>query len=176
MVGVVASETVMKTIDILLQGEGLGEVQVISLPHDAGLILVLEEARRLGAPHGPDEEVFIFIQDEDKPLRHKDKLPRPVEGQPLSLHVHRRREIEVEVHYNGQSKSIALAPSRTIGWTKDHVAKKLFGMDRHDAAEHVLQLTGTHDRPDPDTHIGALAHHHRVAVDLVPLVRVEGEE
>jgi hypothetical protein len=49
-------------------------------------------------------------------------------------------------------------------------------MDPGDAAEHVLQLTGTADRPDADTHIGALAScpDCRLAFDLVPLKRVEG--
>ena len=42
--------------------------------------------------------------------------------------------------------------------------------------EHVLQIAGTHDRPTPSTHIGALVTHPncRIAFDLVANERVQG--
>jgi hypothetical protein len=44
-----------------------------------------------------------------------------------------------------------------------------------DASEHVLQITGTTDRPDPDVQIGALVSGCcELAFSLVPVKRVEG--
>jgi hypothetical protein len=165
----------VNTIDVLLQGEAIADIHLITLAHDAELIVVLEEAVRLrgGAIAEEAAAFLVFLQDEDEPLRHA-KLPRSKPGQPLCLHVHRCRKVKVDTSFNGQIKEVSLAPSRTVGATKTYVATKLFGMTPHDAAEHVLQIAGTDEQPDADTHIGALAEHCEVAFDLVPLVRVEG--
>lgn len=164
----------MSTIEILLQGEGIADIKLIALDHDAGLADLLEHAAK---HRGPIEEggatFLVFLQDEDAPLK-PGKLPRPKPGQPLCLHVHRCKSVKVAASFNGETKHIDLAPSRTVGAAKTLIATKLFGMSRHDAAEHVLQLAGTNERPDADTHIGTLARHCTVAFDLVPLVRVEG--
>lgn len=163
----------MKTIEILLQGEALPEVQLVVLPVDAGVAEVLAAAAELRGV-GHEGEFLLFAQDDDKLLRPGRPLPKPPAGQPLCLHVHRCTKIKVEVSFNGKVKAVEVAPGRTVGAVKTLAAVKLFGMDSHDAAEHVLQLAGTMDRPDADTHIGSLARHCRVAFDLVPLVRVEG--
>jgi hypothetical protein len=49
-------------------------------------------------------------------------------------------------------------------------------MTPQEAGEHVLQITGTKDRPDPGTHLGTLAAcpDCRLAFDLVPNERVNG--
>jgi hypothetical protein len=49
-------------------------------------------------------------------------------------------------------------------------------MTPEEAGEHVLQIAGTHDRPAPSTHLGALAAcpHCQVIFDLVPDQRVNG--
>ena len=36
-------------------------------------------------------------------------------------------------------------------------AATAFGMTEAEASEHVLQIAGTHSRPSPGTHVGALA-------------------
>lgn len=164
----------MKPIDILLQGEAIAEVQLITLGGDADLAALLAEAAKLrGVTEEADGEFLVFVQDEDAPLK-RGKLPRPKPGQPLCLHIHRCRKITVEVSFNGEVKTVDLAPSRTVGATKTYAAVKLFGMSKHDAAEHVLQIAGSTERPDADIHLGALARRCGVAFDLVPLVRVEG--
>lgn len=164
----------MKTIDILLQGEAIADVQLVTLDASADLDALLAAAAKLRGPIDGDEADFLaFLQDEDTPLK-RGKLPRPKPGQPLCIHVHRCGKIKVEAMFNGQVKKVELAPSRTVGAAKTYVAVKLFGMSKHDAAEHVLQLAGTTDRPDADTHLGSLARRCSVAFDLVPLIRVEG--
>ena len=49
-------------------------------------------------------------------------------------------------------------------------------MSKEEAGEHVLQISGTHERPNPGTHIGALrmVGCHTLAFDLVPDQRVNG--
>nr|WP_137677430.1 hypothetical protein [Parerythrobacter lutipelagi] len=163
----------MKTIDILLQGEGIDDVQLLSLPEDSDLAALLKAASGCHTEPTPEAGMLVFVQDEDKPLK-DGKLPRPKGGQPLCLHVHRCRKIAVSVNYNGVTKPAEFSPARTVGAVKTHVATKLFDLSKHDAAEHVLQLPGSKDRPDADTHVGSLASDCAVAFDLVPLVRVEG--
>src|SRR5690606_13283876 len=126
----------MKTIEILLQGEAIPEVQLVVLPHEAGIAELLAAAAELrGAGH--DGEFLVFVQDDDKPLKPSRRLPKPPVGQPLCLHVHRCIKINVEVSFNGKVKTVELAPGRTVGSVKTLAAVKLFGMDPHDAAEHV---------------------------------------
>lgn len=163
----------MKTLEILLQGEAIADVQLVVLPAEAGHAEVLAAAAELRAP-SHDGAFWLFVQDSDTPLHPGRPLPKPPHDGPLCLHVHRCKAITVEASFNGRTKEVELAPGRTVGATKTYVATKLFKMTEHDAAEHVLQLAGTAERPDTDTHIGALAKHCRVAFDLVPLVRVEG--
>jgi hypothetical protein len=59
-----------------------------------------------------------------------------------------------------------------------HWATEGFGMSPEDAGEHVLQLTGTAERPSPGTHLGVLAHcpECHVRFDLVPNERVNGAQ
>ncbi|RIV80354.1 hypothetical protein [Pelagerythrobacter aerophilus] len=163
----------MKTIDILLQGEGIDDVQLLSLPEGADLAALLKAANSCRIEPTAEAELLVFIQDEDKPVK-DGKLPRAKGGQPLCVHVHRCRKIAVSVTYNGVTKPAEFSPARTVGAVKTHVATKLFELSKQDAAEHVLQLTGSKDRPDADTHIGSLASDCAIAFDLVPLVRVEG--
>lgn len=163
----------MKTIDILLQGEGIDDVQLLTLPEGADVAALLEAANNCRTEPAGEAELLVFVQNENKPLK-AGKLPRPKGEQPLCLHVHRCRKIAVSVTYNGVTKPADFSPSRTVGAVKTHVATKLFELSKHDAAEHVLQLAGMKDRPDADTHIGSVASECAVAFDLVPLVRVEG--
>ena len=168
----------MKTIDILLQGEAIADVQLISVDEKGGVRAVQEAAERLRKDQGDstdgEGEFHVFVQDEDEPLRAGKPLPKPRPGAPLCLHVHRCRKIKVAAAFNGKTEEALFSPGRTVGSVKTHVAVKIFGMDRSDAAEHVLQISGTTERPDADTHVGSLARNCAVTFDLVPLVRVEG--
>ena len=49
-------------------------------------------------------------------------------------------------------------------------------MTGEEAGEHVLQIAGTKDRPDPGTHLGTIASCPacKIAFDLVPDERVNG--
>jgi hypothetical protein len=165
----------VKNTEILLQGEHIPDIQVVDLGPGKGVKDVLAAAakHRGGEAEG---EYFVFIEESDEPLNDGDQLPERDDGHPVRLHVHRCRRIEVAVTFNGVTKEHGFGPGTPIAAVKKWAAIVAFGMDPGDAAEHVLQLAGTTDRPEPDTHIGTLATCPRcqLAFDLVPLKRVEG--
>jgi len=165
----------VKEIEILLQGEHIPDIQLVTLERGKKVRDLLAAAAR----HRREEaegDFHVFAEDSDEPLKDGDELPERDDGQPVHLHVHRCRHIEVAVTFNGVTEEHRFGPGTPIAAVKKWAAIKAFGMDPGDAAEHVLQLAGTTDRPEPDTHIGALATcpDCRLAFDLVPLKRVEG--
>lgn len=165
----------MKNIEILLQGESIPDIQVVKLDHGRGVKDVLAAAAKHRVAE-VDGEFHVFTEESDEPLNHDDKLPEPKDSQPVRLHVHRCRRITVMVTFNGVTKTHSFGPGTPVATVKTWAAVKAFGMDPSDAAEHVLQLAGTTERPELDTHIGTLVTSPdcRLAFDLVPLKRVEG--
>jgi hypothetical protein len=95
---------------------------------------------------------------------------------PLKLHVTRCRHVEVSVRFNGETAKRRFPPSATIGRVHHWAARRKFDLSPRDAAEHVLQIHGTHKRPDRDVHVGSLTVGKVCSVefDLVPRKRVEG--
>ena len=165
----------MKNIEILLQGESIPDIQLVRLDQDTtvkDLIAVTAKYRK--CEHSGD--FLVFAEDSDDPLAPDDMLPKGSVGQPVKLHVHRCCQIKLIVSFNGTAKEHNFGSSKTVATVKTWMAVKVFGMSQSDAAEHVLQITGTTDRPEPDTHIGSLATHSRCRLefDLVPHKRVEG--
>ena len=167
----------MTKIDILLQGEAIADIELIAVPEGTTFGALLAEAAKRRTASDADEVAFlIFLEDEDEPIDPKRRIGRHAAGRPHRVHVHRCRRIEVRTTFNGETKAATFAPGTTVGAAKRKIAQGLFDMDPKDAAEHVLQLAGTAERPEPDTHLGALVTKQRCAIDfdLVPLTRVEG--
>lgn len=165
----------MKNIEIFLQGEHIPDIQLVALDRDKVVKEVLAAAARFRKCE-TEGDFHVFAEDCDEPLAPDKQLPESKDGQPVRLHVHRCLRIEVTVIFNGMSKKHSFGPGNTIAMVKKWAAIKAFGMDRADAAEHVLQLAGTTERPEPDTHIGSLVScpDCSLTFDLVPLKRVEG--
>lgn len=165
----------MKSIEILLQGERIPDIQLVEIDSAKGVQEVLAAAVKCRTSE-VEGDFYVFVEDGDEPLKQDDPLPKGKDGEPVRLHVHRCHRIEVGVTFNGVTKEHSFGPGTTIAAVKRWAAIKAFGMNPADAAEHVLQLAGTTDRPEPDTHIGSLATcpECRIAFDLVPLKRVEG--
>jgi hypothetical protein len=165
----------MNRIEILLQGEGFTEIEVIRL--EAGMV-VREVLHAAGAccKMPPADELRVFAEDEDEPLELDHPLPGHQPGKPLRLHVHRCHRVTVTVAFNGESETRPFGPARTIEAIRKWAALVAFKLAPTDAAEHVLQVAGTTNRPDPDTHVGALVSCPDCLIhfDLVPLKRVEG--
>lgn len=165
----------MNAIQVLLQGECIPDIQVVELGVDDTAKDLLEAAAkcRTGAIKG---EFLVFVEGGDEPIAEVDKLPENKDRQPVPLHVHRCRKVLVTVTFNGLSKGHEFSPARTMADVKKFAAVREFGMKPADAAEHVLQFSGSAERPEPETHVGALVTcpDCRIAFDLVPHKRVEG--
>lgn len=165
----------MKKTEVLLQGEGIPDIQIVKLSRGKRVkdLLAAAAAHRSGKFDG---EFNVFVEDCEEPVTADEALPTAAPGKPMRLHVHRCRRVEVTVTFNGVTKEHRFGPGATVAAVKKWAAIAAFGMDPGDAAEHVLQIAGSTDRPEPDTHIGALVAcpDCLVKFDLVPLKRVEG--
>ena len=163
----------MKTIDVFYQGEGLGEVKHLEI--ETGATFAVLKAR-LAEKHGCGLDILVFLEDEDDPIADLAKVAEHAKPQGLKVHLHRLRQVKVTVTFNGKTVEHHFCPSGTVARVKRWAAEKEFGMSADEAGEHVLQIAGTHDRPSPGTHVGALDDDKArvVAFDLVPDERVQG--
>lgn len=165
----------MKAIEVLLQGECIPDIQLVEISGDE----TVEDLLKVAAKFQPAEiegEFFVFLEGSAEPIALGQKLPRPDDGNPVPIHVHRCRRILVTVTFNGVKKGHEVAPSSTVADVKKFVAVREFDMKPVDAAEHVLQFPSSGERPEPETHIGALVScpDCHISLDLVPHKRVEG--
>jgi hypothetical protein len=163
----------MKFIDLFYQGEGIGEIAHIEFDADATFaVLKARLVEKHGVPHG----AFLFLEDEDEPLDEDILIRDRATAKGLKVHIHRCRHVEVTVTFNGETVERRFSPSATVARVKRWAAADKFGMSEEEAGEHVLQIAGTHDRPAPGTHIGALTDGKvcGLAFDLVPDERVNG--
>jgi hypothetical protein len=158
-------------VNVFLQSELLRDIEVVEIESDAGQAK-LHEACLLKLGEGSGEEFFLFVEDEDDE-RSFEKLPHIPEG--LRVHLHRLKGVDVIVRYAGRDVCRSFRPSTTIGRVKRWATQEL-SIAPTDATEMMLQVHGTDNRPDADTHIGTLveAPQHRVVFDLVPSPRVNG--
>ena len=165
----------MNAIQVLLQGECIPDIQVVELGVDDTDEDLLEAAAKFRS-EAVEGEFLVFVEGGDEPIADGEKLPENKDRQPVPLHVHRCRRVVVTVTFNGQSKGHEFSPAKTVADVKKFVAIREFGMKPADAAEHVLQFPGSGERPEPETHVGALVScpDCRIAFDLVPHKRVEG--
>ena len=163
----------MKSIDLFCQGEGVGEIVHIELPLDATFAVLKS---RLTEEYRIPDDALLFIEDEDDPVDESVLVKDRATAMGLKVHIHRLRHIKVTVMFNGKTVECHFPPSATVARVKRWAAEKEFGMSEEEAGEHVLQIAGTHDRPAPGTHIGALTNEKAdsLSFDLVPDERVNG--
>lgn len=160
------------TTTIFIQVQGNRGLIEAALPEEA----TQQDLRRALAEAGVafDDAALIFIDEDEDPLERDH-------GEPLRLkrgcrvHVSRCRKIKVTGHYVEQTAERSFAPGTRLKQVKAW-AIKTFKLDRHDAAEHVLQLCNSTDRPPTDTPLHELTQAPACSVcfDLVPETRVEG--
>ena len=163
----------MNAIDIFYQGEGLREIEHIEVDadHNFGAVKAL-----LVEKHGFHSDVLIFLEDTDEPVEEILIIRDHTGPAGVKAHIHRCRQVETAVAFNGETVRHPFGPGTTIARVKKWAAEHKFGMNAEEASEHVLQITGTHERPAPGTHLGSLATHThcRISFDLVPDQRVNG--
>jgi hypothetical protein len=163
----------MKTIDLFYQGDGLSEIEHLEVAANAS---AADLKARLVEKHGCAADTLLFLEDEDEPLDDLQLAKAREAGKGLKLHLNRCRQIAVSVFFNGETVDRKFAPGATVARVKRWAAQRKFGMTDEEAGEHVLQIAGTHERPAPGTHIGAIAQRKTCAVafDLVADERVNG--
>jgi len=169
----------VKNIKIVLQCEGAAEVLVSDVE---GELTVGEALAALGAKDVGQGGQWVFAEDCDGPV----DLHTPVQAlvpcksdgsaAPVRMHQGRCQRVTVNVIFNGVTKSRDFPPVTRVAHVHQWATHNAFDMSPRDAAEHVLELVGSDDRPDPDTQIGTLTSGAlcAVAFDLVPFKRVEG--
>lgn len=163
----------MTAIDIFYQHEGIPEVDHIEV--DAGVTFAAIKTLLI-SKHGFGDEVLIFLENGAGPIPEQEPAGKHAESGRIRAHIHRCRHVEVSVAFNGETVDHRFGPGTTVAHVKHWGAERKFGMTHEEATEHVLQIAGTHDRPPPGTHLGALAMcpHCHVAFDLVPDQRING--
>lgn len=122
-----------------------------------------------------DGDTHVFVDDDDEPLQLKGRAVLERIRRGCRLHIVKCRKVKVAVNFLDKTEEKAFAPGARVKKVKAWAVKQ-FGLDGNDAAEHVLQLCGTTDRPGSDTPLHALTRHGACTVcfDLVPEKRVEG--
>jgi hypothetical protein len=163
----------MSSIDVFYQGEGIREIEHFEASPEhsfaAVKIAIIEK-------HGLDKETRIYLEDREEPVDESHLLGQHAGQAGIKAHLHRCRHVEVSVSFNGETVDHRFGPGTTVARVKTWAAEHRFGMTPQEAGEHVLQIAGTKDRPDPGTHVGTLASCPacKVAFDLVPNERVNG--
>lgn len=163
----------MSTIALFVQVHGKPGLHELELAEAATLGELHAALEKLGIK--VDAETFVFIDEAEQHEsgHHGDRLPRLKHG--CRIHVSRCKQIETTVHYLDKTAKHRFAPGTRVRAVKAWAAQH-FEVSPKDAAEHVLQLCGSTERPSSDTPLHQLVHGHDCAVcfDFVPEKRVEG--
>jgi hypothetical protein len=159
-------------VQVFLQSELLRDIEVLELPRDTSP-KGLRDACIAKLPQELDAKEFhLFVEDDDDE-QPAEKLKQIPEG--LRVHLHRLKGIDVTVRYGGRDVRRTFRPSATVGRIKRWSTHEL-GIAPSDAAELMLQISGTENRPDADTHVGSLVQlpARSISFDLVPSPRING--
>lgn len=162
----------MTTI-VFIQVHGQPALTEMQLGENATFEQLEDQLRTIGVDL--DRDTLIFLDEEDEPLDRKRHKSLPPIKQGCRIQVTKCRKIRVTVNFLDKSAEHDFAPSHRVKKVKSWAVEK-FGLDRNDAAEHVLQMCGSTDRPTTDTPLQqiALPGTCSVCFDLVPDKRVEG--
>ncbi len=163
----------MQNVDIFYQCDGVTSIEHIEIEHGSTFSTLKE---LIAAKHKLKGALLLFLEDGEDPVNEADKICAKSNPAGIKAHVHRCRRIGVTITFNGETVEAAFPPSATIARLKKWAAEKKFDMTEEEASEHVLQIAGTHERPAPNIHIGALIECKKckIAFDLVPDERING--
>lgn len=165
----------IEVLEVYVQGKGISEITLVELPTESRVRDIIGAAQPHGLQVVEDEELLIWLEGEEEPLRLELTLGEAGIRRHDNIHVHTCHRITAAVVYNGQTKTRHFSPAQTIEKVKQWACHE-FGLSETDAAEHILLISGTNDEPADNIHIGTLAHppHCSVSFDLVPAKRIQG--
>lgn len=157
---------------IFLQSEFLTDIVLVELPTGATGEQLREACFARIPQEATKQDLNLYIEDDDDE-EHIRQLTEVPDG--LRVHIHRQKGIDVQVLYAGREVQRTFRPSSTVARVKRWATEEL-GIAASDAADLMLQISGTDIRPDADVHIGSLAkgRARSICFDLVPSPRVNG--
>lgn len=163
----------MPQLLVFIQAHGRADILEAELSPGATLGDLHDALEVLGI--AVDAETFIFIDEADEceeGERHR-RLHHIKHGS--RVHVSRCKRIATTVNFLDKSEKRGFPPGARVRAVKEW-AVHAFNMDPKDAAEHVLQLCNSTNRPPSDTPLHQLVQGHQceLCFDLVPEKRVEG--
>jgi len=122
-----------------------------------------------------EAEMHIFLDEAEEPLHgdHGRVVHSLRHGS--RVHVTRCKRIKTTVHYLERTAEHEFAPGARVRAVKAWAAHT-FKVSAKDAAEHVLQICKSTERPAADTPLHELVHGRlcTICFDFVPEKRVEG--
>ena len=144
----------MSSVDVFYQGEGIPEIAYLEAAPSysfAVIKLVIIERHRLKLG------TRLYLEDKDEPVNEWHLVGDHAGRACVKIHVHRCRHILAAINFNGDTVRHRFGPGTTVARARTWAAERQFGMTPLEAAEHVLQISGTQDQPAPGVHLGALA-------------------
>lgn len=161
---------------IYIQSEHLSDIKFVEINDDATIDDLKRAALALLPPGIDASELTLSVEDDDDDAQaqvtHVNQLKKE---HGIRVHLHRCKHVDVQVRFGAEVVHHQFRPATTVGRVRQWAGHKL-GMQPGDIAEHVLQIAGTNEQPELDTHIGALAKCPACSVtfDLVPAHRING--
>jgi hypothetical protein len=163
----------MSKISVFIQAHGRPGILEAELSQTATLGELHDALTALGITI--DGETFIFIDDAEEQAQGPRHEPLPGLKHGCRIHVSHCRRIKTTANFLNKTAEREFPPGARVRAVKEWAVHK-FEMNSKDAAEHVLQVCNSTERPVSDTPLHQLVHGHGCAVcfDLVPEKRVEG--
>ena len=168
----------MSSTRVYVQSEHFSDIKLVEIDGHA-TIADLKRAALALLPAGTDASGLSLSIEDDDADDEDAPSPRHVKdlnlGQGVRVHLHHCKHVTVGVRFGGCTEEHRFRPATTIGRIRQWAGRQ-FGMKAGDIAEHVLQIVGSNEQPDMDTHVGALVQHPNCSIvfDLVPAHRING--
>ena len=162
----------MSKITVFVQVYGTSKIHELALAEALTVAELDAELKKHGI--AVDEDTVIFVDDT---VEHESREPhRPISSMKHGsrVHVSRCKKIEVTVNFVGQDAKHHFVPGQRVRAVKDWAVKH-YHLAPKDAADHVLQIFKSSDRPASDTPLNQLVHDTcAICFDLVAEKRIEG--
>jgi len=168
-----SKEMQMSKLGIFIQVHGQPGLHEAEVPEHATFGDLQDALAGLGITFDPETFIFIDEAEQHEHGERRDRVPELKRG--CRIHISRCKRITVTVNYLDKTAEHAFPPGARVRAVKAWAVKK-YGLNPKDAAEHVLQLCNSTERPASDTPLHQLTQGRACAVcfDLVPEKRVEG--
>jgi hypothetical protein len=162
----------MSNIPVFIQSHGQANLVEVSVPQAATAGDLLAAIASIGVK--VDAGDSVFIDDGEAPLEAARNLAVKGLKPGGRIHISRCKRIKTTVHFLDKTAERAFPPGTRVRAVKEWAVRE-FHMSPKDAAEHVLQLCNSVERPKSDTPLNQLGGRDcAVCFDLVPEKRIEG--